>query len=96
MLCILLSAMVGWLWSRINNVQTEAHRDRDNVLEEVDALRADFNRLKVELPTNYATKDDLVVVKSDILSEIRELRTLNKEIMAEIRALMTLPEGSKG
>lgn len=85
----------AWLWARIDNVQTESHSDRDAIQDDLDGIKRDVNKLKVELPTNYATKDDLTILKSDILTEIRELRTLYKENGDDIKAFITSVIGAK-
>ena len=93
----LILMIFGWIWSRINNVQTDSLARTSKVYAEVQtrdaalrsdykALKHDVEKLKVELPTNYATKEDLTILKSDILTEIRELRTLVKELITVNRS----------
>ena len=95
----LLLLILGWLWSRINNVQAEqndkystlehSQNEKHLILEQVVAgLTKDINRVKIELPSNYATKEDLNILKSDMLTEVRETYQLVKDLRSEIKEEM--------
>jgi len=96
---VLFVLLLRWMYGRVNEMVTEQREEmkqlRETTAEKVGYLQArvddaedNINDVRIELPTNYVTKEDLNVFKSDFLSELREVRTLVKELGTDFKEFM--------